>query len=438
MSGRRPTPMVTHTLPLAPPTVPAATGFEERLRALAARYRSLWWALPTAVPTLGETYSPGEQARHEAAADRHLATLERIFRQRPVSEKKRAAQRDAALVALQALAQDCLGYSAADVALLFDDPTLAATRAFVDDAQATAPDLPPEDLFQALRNVWVMHGLQLILGLEVATTPAVFAYSMLYPLTDNLMDDEDLSRGDKEAFSTRLGRRLAGQPVEPASSHESTVFHMVDLMEAEHPRAEAPEVWASLLAIQRAQAHSLHQHGRRSPYEVDVLGISIEKGGSSVLADGYLVSRTLSAADADFIFGFGVVLQLLDDLQDTMADRAARHATLFSQTAEAWSLDAVTSRLGHLMVRVLAQKRDMAVPGFAALMQRSCALLLLYAVAQHREQMSPAYSAALEAYAPLRLAYMAERRVWVAKRYGQLRRAHPGRGLPHPLLALLS
>lgn len=76
----------------------------------------------------------------------------------------------------------------------------------------------------------------------------------------------------------------------------------------------------------------------------------MEKGGTSVIADGYLVHGVMTEEEALFAFGFGVVcdflptifcyltllfmfnkcLQLVDDLQDTLKDTEVNHQTLFT------------------------------------------------------------------------------------------------------------
>jgi len=55
-----------------------------------------------------------------------------------------------------------------------------------------------------------------------------------------------------------------------------------------------------------------------------------KKGGTSVLADGYLVNGEMTEEEALFAFGLGVALQLVDDLQDTSRDMAVNQHTLFT------------------------------------------------------------------------------------------------------------
>jgi len=96
--------------------------------------------------------------------------------------------------------------------------------------------------------------------------------------------------------------------------------------------ARYPQVFERLLAIHRAQGKSLQQLRRNpTPQQIDVLGISFEKGGASVLADGYLVAGSLTAAQRECIFGFGVLTQLMDDLEDLPHNLANRFLTIFSQ-----------------------------------------------------------------------------------------------------------
>ena len=62
----------------------------------------------------------------------------------------------------------------------------------------------------------------------------------------------------------------------------------------------------------------------------DILPISFFKGGSAVLAYAFLVKGNLSKEEMEFSFEYGVFLQLLDDLQDTIEDKVEGHQTIFS------------------------------------------------------------------------------------------------------------
>ena len=106
-------------------------------------------------------------------------------------------------------------------------------------------------------------------------------------------------RTTKLAFNHRFQRRLQGEDVRPANAYEATISQLVGMIESQWDRARYPQVYESLLAIHAAQARSLGLVAPgASPYELDVLGISFEKGGTSVLADGYLVAGWLTPEQA--------------------------------------------------------------------------------------------------------------------------------------------
>jgi hypothetical protein len=150
---------------------------------------------------------------------------------------------------------------------------------------------------------------------------------MLYPLTDNLLDDPRVEGGEKRAFNERFGRRLAGLTVSPGGPREAAVYRLVARIEEEFPRCDFADVFESLLAIHSGQVRSIEQQDEPRLTDSEIVSISCEKGGSSVLADLYLVTGGASFLEERFAFGYGVFLQLLDDLQDVGRDLAAGHPT---------------------------------------------------------------------------------------------------------------
>ena len=60
------------------------------------------------------------------------------------------------------------------------------------------------DIFQAIRNVWIMNSIQILYNMEVKLTPSIFAYSMLYPYSDNYLDDANISVGEKVEFNKKV------------------------------------------------------------------------------------------------------------------------------------------------------------------------------------------------------------------------------------------
>jgi hypothetical protein len=187
---------------------------------------------------------------------------------------------------------------------------------------------------------------------------------MLYPYTDNYLDDASVAEDTKAAFNGRFRLRLEGRPAEPANAHEKRIFDLVAMIEADFDRAQFPQVFGSLLAIHEAQAKSLRLLRPDAPAgDADVLAIVLEKGGTSVLADGCLVAGSLAPDEAGFLFGFGAFLQMMDDQEDVFEDRKAGLSTVFSRAAASGTLDSLADHLLCFGRRVLEGLKGFGVPG---------------------------------------------------------------------------
>jgi hypothetical protein len=258
----------------------------------------------------------------------------------------------------------------------------------------------------------------------MAVTPAIFAYSMLYPYTDNYLDHPSISREAKLGFNGRFGRRLAGEAVEAANDREEAIWRLIGLIEEQYVRAEWPRVFDSLLAIHHAQENSLRllRRGLDRP-GIDVLTLSFDKGGTSVLADGYLAAGSLSPEQARFVFGWGVLLQLADDLQDVRQDRRDGMLTMFTERATAQPLDEVTNRTLHFGQRVMQWMEGLGGPDCQALkelIQRSSRSMLIRSAGEAPELYSAEYLAELETHSPFRFASLNSQRRQLVKRRGLL------------------
>ena len=224
---------------------------------------------------------------------------------------------------------------------VYDARFIDSTRRFLKTARDFDPGLSLASAYQALRNVWIMNSLQFDLGLPVEHTDAIFSYSMVYPYLDNMLDDARMAEAGKLALVAKLRSWLEGAARPADSPEEEKLLSLVRIIEGRFPRAEFPGVYRSLLAIYNAQVKSLlQQRPDAAPSAQDILAISLEKGGTSVLADGYLVAGSLEPADEEFCFGFGTFLQLADDLQDIAEDSRCGHRTLFSGGSDGGPLDA--------------------------------------------------------------------------------------------------
>ncbi len=266
---------------------------------------------------------------------------------------------------------------------------VTATSDFIKRVKDKWPNMPSEDIFQALRNVWIMIAIQMMSQIPVTLTDAMFAYSMLYPLTDNLLDDPNISKASKCDFNHHLSSRLKGQEVQPINEQEADVFDMVRLIEIQYPRAEFPEVYESMLLIHDAQVKSLNQQ-KGHLEEAALRRLSFEKGAASVLADGFLVLGQLMDQQFRFLTGYGVVLQLSDDLQDIDSDRKNEHVTLFSRCFERYELSEATIKLmflSKLTLEELPCEQPKLRSQMITLLDKSLTYLISDAVFVHKKKM---------------------------------------------------
>jgi hypothetical protein len=181
-------------------------------------------------------------------------------------------------------------------------------------------------------------------------------------------------------------------------------------------------VFESLLAIHHAQSQSLNLLRRAAaPGEVDVLGLSFYKGGTSVLADGYLVSDLLTGAQRQYTYGHGIFAQLLDDMEDVEQDSQAGRLTVYSQPAGHWSLDRLANRTFHFGRNVL-QRLDCfdVAESVRELIRHGADLFLIDAIGRTDPYYTPSYLRELEAHSPFRFSFLKEQRSDFFRRHGSL------------------
>jgi len=274
--------------------------------------------------------------------------------------------------------------------------------------------LTTPDIVQACRNAWTACGLQPLLGAPLALTPPILAYSLLYPYSDNYLDRKGTTRDDKLRFSQRFRGRLRGEPLTPQGNQEVSIWALVGLIENHFPRHRYPGVHQSLLAIHNAQEESLAQlHAGENCPEHELLRISCFKGGTSVLADAWLVHGALTAQQIRFAFDWGVLLQLGDDLQDIREDLERGSSTLFTRAIHRrLPLDVLALQLLNFG-DMIAAEMDALPHGTRThkdLLRVSWRSLVLMAVAQAHQYFTPALLAQLEPCSPFRFSFLRARR----------------------------
>jgi hypothetical protein len=382
----------------------------------------VWRECDSHLPDLGPRYTTRLQTQNEKQLGQFLDQVDCMFSNPPRSREEAQAVQVRLGAAFRCLAEEALGFSAGQLELLPSQAFSEVSEEFVRRARSFDPGLSGEDIYQAGRNAWTANGLQWLLGMPVKITPSIFAYSLLYPYTDNYLDDPSITASTKMAFNERFRQRLAGDSISPADAQERVIFDLVVMIEEQYPRSRYPRVFESLLDIHRAQGRSLNLMRRAAaPGVVDVLGLSFEKGGTSVLADGYLVSGSLTDAQRQYSYGHGIFAQLLDDMEDVEQDSQAGRLTLYSQPAGHWPLDALANRTLHFGRKVLMRLDCFEVEeSLRDLIRRGADLILIDTIGRMDRYYTGSYLRELEAHSPFRFSFLNQRRKAFFRRHGSL------------------
>ncbi len=369
-----------------------------------------WWHTSSDFPKLHNKTNYSYKKRKEKEINIFINDFINLIKQYPEDEDSRKIWKNNAnnLIDNFIINSDLICME--DKNLLLDTDLLQISEDFVTKAKSFDSSIDIEDIGQAMRNVWIINIIQLLLNKKIALTPSAFGYSMLYPYTDNYLDNKSISKEEKLRISDRFKKRLEGFNIEPESEYERMIFELVSIIEGEYHRKNYPMVFESLLSMHNAQMKSLRQQGEKTgPYEQDILGISIEKGGISVLADAYLVNGKLTYKEASFFFGYGVLLQICDDLQDAENDYKSGHMTIVSQLLKKWPLDKITNKLINFTFDIIDNELCLNCANkyqIKELIRKNCLQLILFAVAKNKRFYSKRYFKAINDYFPFTQRYM--------------------------------
>jgi hypothetical protein len=321
----------------------------------------MWWSSGKEFPRFKRAFSPIERWRYGRGLDRLTNAIVVELAQLNSGRGNKDVMRERIMALARPFICKSLGLQDRHIDLVLRRKFIDVSAEFANQARKFDASLTDDNIYQAARNVMSMNFMQLLLEKPVELTPAVFAYSTLYPLTDNYLDNPDVSAGEKLAFSERFRKRLQGEKVAVHNDHEKAIWELVDMVERQFERSRYTNLYNSLIAIHDAQKKSMAiLNGSSNPSESSILAISFEKGGTSVLADGYLVAGELSQPQREFTYGYGCFTQLMDDIEDIQSDMDAGIATLFSTAAHSDNLDRITSQLFNFGDRFILQMEQFA------------------------------------------------------------------------------
>lgn len=268
---------------------------------------------------------------------------------------------------------------------------------FMRNLRRFSPELNMQDAGQAIRNYMVYSMFSELFNGRHIFNHSAFGYSMLYPFTDNFIDNPDTPADYKLAYNEMIRKKITGLPVSCDTTHSKKTCELLDMILKIHPKGSDSGIQGLLLLMLEAQESSLYE--QHHP-DCDELWISLYKGGISVLIDRCFVDHELTEEDALFYLGFGFMLQLADDLQDIQNDLDNESYTLFTRNTETLKEELLVNKLLNFTAGLM-DKYHAPNDNFKDFIF-NCSCLLIYTSASgSRTFFSQEYLDKLEAFMPV-------------------------------------
>ena len=402
----------------------------EKYKRLSLYYRDLWWKSSCDLQLTMTKYTLEEKQRREKDFDVLIDKIIKYIESFPKDEKKRESWRIKGNNYIEKIISSERIFKLGVIDKEMKSAFIKSTKDFIKASKSFDSTLSYEDIGQAMRNVWIVNMLQQAFGETIRFNNGVFGYSMLYPYTDNYLDNIEIGLEEKISFNKRFTKRLNGEKVMPLNKHEDKVYNLVSCIESEFKREKFNGVYDSLLLIQEGQKLSLNQQEEESiPYEKDILGISIDKGGASVIADGNLIRGTMSEEEERFAWGYGFLLQLGDDLQDIKADKEKKHMTIMSQLAGKYHLDKIVNKLINLTIYVADNAKCFVCKNpneLKELIKNNCNYMVLFAIIDNKEYFSKEYINEINNYLPFTIEFCGGIKQKINDKFKKLKKEYHG------------
>lgn len=277
------------------------------------------------------------------------------------------------------------------------------TKHFIKKVRNYDEHLEMEDIWQAMRNYFIYAMITDFQGKEQNCSDPAFAYSLLYPYTDNFIDSSEKSTEQKTHFNRMIETVLMGEPYHTEDELEEKTCQLLLLIQNSYDLKRRKEISELLLFMLEAQKESICQQkgekaeDRQELSEEKILKISAYKGSISVLNDYILAEENPCPEEAEFYLKFGFILQLSDDLQDIAEDKKEGSHTIMTRAEESNRLEQTVNRFLHFTYQVMESfaPRNPCLMEFA---MKNCLLMILSTIITNAEYFSTEYLEQVEKY----------------------------------------
>lgn len=151
--------------------------------------------------------------------------------------------------------------------------------------------------------------LQALDNSHIKITESMIGYSLLYPLTDDMLDLPTYTQEQKKSFLTRFSQLIkTGDAEIEYEADETEIWAMFNLIEKQWPRKENSHIYEELLELLIAQKDSMKQLGGPNykdgsipiPTFEAVWEVTFRKGAYAVINDALLVKGHISEVESAF------------------------------------------------------------------------------------------------------------------------------------------
>ena len=280
------------------------------------------------------------------------------------------------------------------------------TKRFIKKAYVFDEKLDNEQIIQSIRNYFIYAMIVDFQGEKQEASDVIVAYSLLYPYTDNVLDDVNITMEEKVHMDNFINMKLKEEYCTPHSSVEEKIGVLLERILHNYKGIQKEKVRMTLLILHDPQHKSIGQIDNRTDMmHSDVLNLSAYKGGTSVLADYLLATDNYDDNEIIFYMKFGFILQLVDDLQDITEDENKGSRTLMTIAKGKDELEETVYRLLWYIYEVFqgVNFKNERLKKFA---MRHCIGIVLISAVVNEELFSDEYIRAAEEYLPLSVQYI--------------------------------
>lgn len=278
------------------------------------------------------------------------------------------------------------------------------TKHFTNKVREFDETLTPAQIWQTLRNYFIYAMIVDMQGEKQNAGDPILAYSLLYPYTDNYIDDDQISEQDKERYNQMIAMKLKGESAIPQNSLEEKTCILLDMILDTYTDQAKKKIAGTLLQLLEAQNNSIGQQ-KTDVTEEQILEISMWKGSTSVLADYLFATTSWTEYEENFYLKFGFILQLVDDLQDIEEDRNSGSHTLMTEAEKQQKLEQSTNHLLWFTWNVIREFEPVN-PELKGFVLKYCVEISLLTAAMNHQFFSMKYLKALDPYLPFSVDFL--------------------------------